>query len=477
MCDGEISCASMAAIEKKHFKAVCGLLDELWAGRKSGGPGNRPFVIVEVRGEKPCYVQFRAAADNDNELLMEAMSAQFEMLPVPPSEIEKRANILTDLGFSAPQTPPLNSQNWTRILKIDRGMQEIAALILKMLHLVYGMGEQDELKAIYRIPKDAVSEDAVNDRRNLCLEEGRKWGTKYRLISDSGQFRDYLPEVMGVAEWVDDGHVEVSSMLLNRETGGFKPGELIVLAGAGGSRKLILALQFSHHAAVEYMRTQGVGGAAIFWLSRDHSCLELADLMVRNRMDERQRDAGRWAHKTPKDILGYVESIKDIPIYFSDGFQDHDDIEHIVRKLGRGRHRRGMVVVEDLVGLGSRQEMMDVLRKMERAARNLDMPILVLVPLGEEVNLREDRQPRIGAMAFSDCILSLCEIVMLLWCKKFSGKRAEAEISIVKNRDGAPSKIQMVFDELSYRDKMEEIGGGESLGAEWAEGLSTEVRH
>jgi replicative DNA helicase len=194
---------------------------------------------------------------------------------------------------------------------------------------------------------------------------------------------------------------------LDSLTGGFQPGNLIVLAARPSMGKSAAATNIAEHAAVE-------AGVPVALFSLEMSETELAHrfLASQARVSSDDLRKGRVrAEKWPK-VLKAVEKLARAPIFVDDS-SDMSVLE--LRAKSRrlaARHGLGLVVVDYLQLMrpegrpdSSRVEQIgQISRGLKILARELDVPVIAVSQLSRAVESRNPPVPMLSDLRESGCL-------------------------------------------------------------------------
>lgn len=244
-------------------------------------------------------------------------------------------------------------------------------------------------------------------------------------------------------------------------TGGFQPGELIVVAARPSIGKSAWAL-----TAAEHIASHGTG---VLFCSLEMSLRELGDRMicgVSGVDNDRYMHSWRLTESDREAIDRSADRLRDIPLHFdTSATQTVARIASEARRLRmkRGSDRIGLVVVDYLQLVtpdqdnprAPRHEQVGAMsRQFKQLAKELDVPLVLICALNREAEKREDKRPSIADLRESGCIEQDANMVLLLHRPEFydeCDRPGEADLIIAKNRSGPTGKIRMVFTKKTTR--------------------------
>jgi replicative DNA helicase len=241
---------------------------------------------------------------------------------------------------------------------------------------------------------------------------------------------------------------------LDEKTGGFQPGNLIVLAARPSMGKSALVTNMAENAAVDH-------GKAVALFSLEMSEAELAQRFVasqaRIRGEELRR--GRVAENRWPKILEACQKLAAAPLYVDDT-SDLGILE--VRAKARRLHQKhpgglGLIIVDYLqlmrpdARIESRVEQVGQMsRGLKVLASELDVPVIALSQLSRAVEQRGgEKKPILSDLRESGNIEQDADLVMFIYREEYyekeSEREGEADILIAKHRNGPVGEVILTF--------------------------------
>lgn len=228
-------------------------------------------------------------------------------------------------------------------------------------------------------------------------------------------------------------------MSLDRIVGGYRPGEMIVLAARPGVGKTSLALQLAQHNAEREK-------PALF-VSLEMSYSELAARMLSQRtgVDSRLIRSNDLGNHEREQLAEAAASLKSLPIVIWS--PSTATMQQIRARASIEKRRRGVsLVVIDYLGLvtsgdgrKSRYEQVsETSRLIKQVAKDIGVPILALAQLNREA---DGEIPRLSNLRDSGSIEQDADIVIFL-----HQSEAEHKIIVAKHRHGECGEVPIVFD-------------------------------
>ncbi|WP_224389053.1 replicative DNA helicase [Pseudonocardia sp. ICBG1293] len=244
---------------------------------------------------------------------------------------------------------------------------------------------------------------------------------------------------------------------LDEVTGGWKPGQLIVIAARPGLGKSTLALDMVRAASVRHGKT-----SVIFSLEMSES--EIRDKIIAAEARVRVSDL-RTPHAL--DQVAYERITAAATRVLAGGELFIDDtatttVSQIRAKARRvqARHGLDLIVVDylQLMSSGSRVEnrqveVSDFSRQLKVLAKDFDVPVIALSQLNRGPEQRADKRPVLSDLRESGALEQDADIVILLHrpdAYDHNDPRAgEADLILAKNR-GGPTRTIAVAHQLHY---------------------------
>ena len=245
--------------------------------------------------------------------------------------------------------------------------------------------------------------------------------------------------------------VETGFADLNAQTSGLQKGDLIVLAAQPSVGKTALALTLARNAAVD-------AGVGVVIFSPKMSRMQLARrlLSAETQVDLHKLCTGQLSDDDWMHLTRNIDRLAQAPIFI-------DDTLGISELEARAKARRlqrecgiGMVVIDYLqlmsgrVGTQSRErETSHILRRLKDLAKELDVPVLVLVQLSYAEESFMNPRPQLSDLP--EGIEQIADMVMFIYRPDMYGLTSPdgesleslAEIIIDKQRNGPPCSVTL----------------------------------
>ncbi len=251
-------------------------------------------------------------------------------------------------------------------------------------------------------------------------------------------------------------------MDLDRRIGGFRPGQLIVLAARPSMGKTSLALNIASNAAVRYEKKIGI---FTMEMESDELLMRMLSSASEVSMDNMLKGYGMNEKKILR-IAGAAEVLSEKHIYIDDnGSNTILDVRAKTRRLKAELKGLDLIIIDymQLMSLkrsreNRQQEISEISRSLKVLAKEMSVPIIALSQLNRGLENREDKRPKLADLRESGAIEQDADIVMFIYRDEVYNEETEkpgiAEIIIGKNRHGAIGKLELKFftEFTSFRD-------------------------
>jgi replicative DNA helicase len=241
---------------------------------------------------------------------------------------------------------------------------------------------------------------------------------------------------------------------LDEITGGFQPGNLIVLAARPSMGKSALVTNIAENAALEHKRP-----VALFSLEMSETELAQRFIASQARIKGEDLRKGRVEESRWPKIVSASQRLAQAPLYLDD--TSDLGILEIRAKARRlysqtGADGLGLIIVDYLQlmradsGIDNRVEAVGQMsRGLKILARELDVPVIALSQLNRGVEQRTDKRPILSDLRESGSIEQDADVVMFIYRDEYydkdSEREGEADIIIAKHRNGPLGEVVLTF--------------------------------
>ncbi|OQY37157.1 MAG: replicative DNA helicase [Candidatus Cloacimonetes bacterium 4572_65] len=240
---------------------------------------------------------------------------------------------------------------------------------------------------------------------------------------------------------------------LDRMTGGFKPGQLIILAARPAMGKTALALNIAFNAVM--YNNQKV---AIFTMEMASEELLVRVLAAASEvpMDAMIKGFGMTEEKMSR-VTNYAMMLSEKKLYIDDtGTNSPLDMRAKLRRLKAEIKGLDLVLIDYLQLMSSKrfkdnrqQEIAEISRSLKILAKELHIPVIALSQLNRGLESREDKRPKLSDLRESGAIEQDADLVMFLYRDEYyhedTADKGIAEVIIGKNRHGAVGTSRLLF--------------------------------
>ncbi len=268
-------------------------------------------------------------------------------------------------------------------------------------------------------------------------------GAYKKLIEDSGKG--------GGLTGMGTGFIEV-----NKCTGGFHGGELILIAGRPGMGKSSFAVNIAEHVSIYDKRA-----VAIFNLEMPREQIVNRIICSQALVDSNKIRTGSLTGEDWEKIGAVINRVASAPIYI-------DDTASITVSQIRAKCRRlkqtkdlQLVIIDYLQLMQSsgrsenrQQEIAEISRSLKILAKELNIPVIALSQLSRASVQRADKRPVLSDLRESGAIEQDADMVMFIY-REDPGKKSEGESSgvestkaeciVAKNRSGATKTFELAW--------------------------------
>ncbi len=241
---------------------------------------------------------------------------------------------------------------------------------------------------------------------------------------------------------------------IDEKTGGFQPGNLVVLAARPSMGKSALVANIAENACL------AGHGVALFSLEMSESELAQRFIASQAKIKGETLRRGRVAERDWPRIVEASERLSAAPLYVDDS-ADTGVLE--VRAKCRRLHAQlegglGLIIIDYLQLMRSEgridsrvEQVSQISRGLKGLARELDVPVIALSQLSRAVEQRaqNDKKPVLSDLRESGAIEQDADVVMFIYRDEYynhdSERPGEADIVIAKHRNGPIGEVVLTF--------------------------------
>ena len=249
------------------------------------------------------------------------------------------------------------------------------------------------------------------------------------------------------------GGIEVSLYDFDAMTQGLRRGDLIAFAGRPMMGKTSLALQFARNIARQNLQ--------VCFFSFDMSKEELAHRIMAmetgfgiNRVRTGRLQLDEWtAINKERESLGklpiFIDDKKDISI---------EEIKTKCRNISNSNKKDclGLIVIdccqmmEYLNHLDYKAKQEIILKELKMLARDLDVPVVITLPVSPKVEERKNSRPMLSDIKESEALENYGDIIAMVYREEYYEPETEdrgiAELILTTHRNGPVGTVKMLFE-------------------------------
>lgn len=299
--------------------------------------------------------------------------------------------------------------------------------------------ETDKVERVLEQSEQLIFDVASSREKSDIVPVGEILIGSYQTLVENSQNRS---GITGLETGFDE---------LNKRTGGFHGGELILIAGRPGMGKSTFAVNIAEHVSINKK-----GTVAIF-------NLEMPKEQIVNRIISSQAGVstnkirnGEMNSDDWERIGEVVNRVASAPMYIDDTASI--TVSQIRAKCRRLKQTRNlsMVVIDYLQLMQSsgrpesrQQEISEISRSLKILAKELDLPVVALSQLSRASESRSDKRPMLSDLRESGAIEQDADIVMFLYRDDYYNKESEekniAECIMAKHRNGETGMFKLGY--------------------------------
>ncbi|MDQ4131492.1 MAG: replicative DNA helicase [Actinomycetota bacterium] len=234
-------------------------------------------------------------------------------------------------------------------------------------------------------------------------------------------------------------------------TGGFQPGNLVVLAARPSMGKSALVTNMAEKASLDH-------GRAVALFSLEMSETELAQRFIASQASLNGDDLrkGRVRPDRWPKVVTATQRLAGAPLFVDDSSDlGVLELRAKVRRLHQ-RHELGLVIVDYLQLMraedpsDSRVEQIGQMsRGLKILARELSVPVIAVSQLSRAVEARPDKRPLLSDLRESGQIEQDADVVMFIYRDEYynrdSDRPGEADVIVSKHRNGPVGEVVLAF--------------------------------
>lgn len=237
---------------------------------------------------------------------------------------------------------------------------------------------------------------------------------------------------------------------LDEMTGGFRAGDLVILAGRPSMGKTSLAMNIAEHVAIEKKRP-----VAVFSMEMSAEQLAVRVLASFGRVNQSNLREGKLTDIDWDRMSSAIGLVREAPLYIDEtGALSPLELRARARRIA-ARHGLALIVVDyiqlmQVPGSENRtNEISEISRNLKALAKELEIPIIALSQLNRGVEQRDNKRPRMSDLRESGGIEQDADVVAFIYRDEVYNQQTPdkgiAEIIIAKQRNGPLGTAKAAF--------------------------------
>lgn len=281
------------------------------------------------------------------------------------------------------------------------------------------------------------------------------------LVSMADAIGQVLQHLEDAAAGANVGGLRTGLTALDRQLGGLRPGQMIVVGARPAMGKSALAECFAAHIAGDELAAatrEGRSPRTLVFASLEMPSMELAARAVSAAasVDLARLLTGKVNQGELTAAFDHARVLARLPLKVAAGNLRLSRI----RALAHAEHARvgTLAVIVDYLQLVSpeqrsdnrEREVAEVSRGMKLLATELGCPVIVLSQLNRDLERRKDRRPMLSDLRESGSVEQDADVVLFLYRDEVyepnSADRGIAEVIVAKQRNGPTGTVRVRFD-------------------------------
>lgn len=307
-----------------------------------------------------------------------------------------------------------------------------------------------------RLSEKLEAGEQVDDLREWLIKEAESG----RELTSQDQPELASDVLARIADRVDQSDRLIESGLPSIDditSGGFRPGQLILIGARPSIGKSALGYQFAQAAAEAGHRT--------LYVSIEMPTDELGARMLAGASDIQMREImnGKLDEKDRRQVLALAKRFKDKPLLLWEPCAP--TVEKLVAMMRREAAAGLRLAVIDYISLIRHrdpkkphwQQISEITVALKTAAKQIGIPIILLAQLGREAESKEKeqkkdtepRRPSLSDLKYSGSLEQDSDLVLFI--HRPNRFREETEIIVAKNRNGRLGRVPAVYNGPRFR--------------------------
>jgi replicative DNA helicase len=254
--------------------------------------------------------------------------------------------------------------------------------------------------------------------------------------------------------------------------GGFRPGDMVILAGRPSMGKTAFGLNLSLRAAT-------AAGIPVLFMSLEMSALLVAERLAaaHSKVSMHRMQSGSASPEMRREYVEACSALASSPLSIDDcPSRTMSEIGALARRQKR-KNGLGLLVIDYLQLVvpenprDNRQDQVALMsRRVKALARELEVPVVCIAQLNREAAKNSDTRPRLHHLRESGAIEQDADTVLLIHRESYysnqqpkDGEGDPSELIVAKQRNGPTGTVKLLwfsasqrFEPASKRDEWEQ---------------------
>ena len=330
-----------------------------------------------------------------------------------------------------------NSKHYVDIVKRDSLLRKLIHASQDIIDKAYSPDESDVLAFAEKTVFDIAEKEDTSNLEPISTALDNVLA-KFEEIDKNG----------GLTRGIPTGFAE-----LDRITNGLQKSDLILIAARPGVGKSSLAMNLVNYAAI-----QGKRSCAVFSLEMPKEQIAQRSLCSISGVSMEKALGGKLSGSDWKALWEGNKKLSEAKIFIDDSSLNSPST--IISKCRRMKREKGLdLIMIDYLQLMSsskkgkdvnrQQEITELTRNLKIAARELQVPILLLSQLSRDVEKREDHRPVLSDLRESGAIEQDADIVIFIYNPsnnadvEIEGGPNMRKLILAKHRNGALADVDV----------------------------------
>ncbi|TYB32154.1 MAG: replicative DNA helicase [Candidatus Mcinerneyibacterium aminivorans] len=331
--------------------------------------------------------------------------------------------------------------NYDEYIKIIRN-KYILRKLLKVLNEVY----DETISNMHDV--DYILENAEKRIFDIVQEKKvkRSYSNLKQIVDKQIEHIEKIKETGGAhTDYITTGY-----KLLDQKTGGFKPGQLIILAARPAMGKTAFSLNIARNVAKDLDK-----GVAFFSLEMAEEEIAQRFLFMESEIKGHDAMQGYLSSDEFDKLYEAGSNLVGLPIVIDDTagltpIQMKAKLRRII-----SREEIDVVVVDYLQLMNTNENFNNmnakitvISRYLKEIAKEFNVPVIALSQLSRKTEQRQNKRPKLSDLRESGAIEQDADMVLFLFREGYYNKKkdeTETEIIISKNRNGPTGIVKLTF--------------------------------